>query len=67
MWKPNVRRVRAVVNGEHKRIYVCTRCLRSGLVERGHGCGLTKASEIDMEMPEVNTFEAEDATETQSE
>ena len=67
MWKPNVRRVRAVVTGEHKRIYVCTRCLRSGLVERGHGSGLAKASEIEMEIPEVNTFEAEDAAETQSE
>ena len=29
-WKPNLRRVKAVVNGEHKRIYVCTKCLRSG-------------------------------------
>ena len=33
-WKPNLRRVKAVVNGEHKRIYVCTKCLRSGKVER---------------------------------
>ncbi len=33
-WKPNLRRVNAVVNGEHKRIYVCTKCLRSGKVER---------------------------------
>ena len=32
MWKPNIRRVRAIVNGEHKKIYVCTRCLRSGKV-----------------------------------
>ena len=37
MWKPNIRRVRAIVNGEHKRVYVCTRCLRSGKVERGYG------------------------------
>ncbi|MCL2046220.1 MAG: 50S ribosomal protein L28 [Oscillospiraceae bacterium] len=34
MWKPNIRRVRAVVNGATKRIYVCTRCLRSGKVTR---------------------------------
>ena len=33
-WKPNLRRVKAVVNGEHKKIYVCTKCLRSGKVER---------------------------------
>ena len=33
-WKPNLRRVKAVVNGEHKRIYVCTKCLRSVKVER---------------------------------
>lgn len=33
-WKPNLRRVKAVVNGEHKRVYVCTKCLRSGKVER---------------------------------
>lgn len=33
-WKPNVRKVRAVVNGSVKSVYVCTRCLRSGKVER---------------------------------
>lgn len=33
-WKPNLQRVRAVVNGEVKRINVCTRCLRSGKVQR---------------------------------
>ena len=33
-WSPNLQRVRAVVNGSKKRIYVCTRCLRSGTVER---------------------------------
>ena len=31
MWKPNVR---AIVDGSPKRINVCTRCLRSGKVER---------------------------------
>lgn len=30
MWKPNVRRIRAVVNGRPMRMYACTRCLRSG-------------------------------------
>lgn len=34
MWKPNVRKVRAVVNGANKTVNVCSRCLRSGKVER---------------------------------
>ena len=33
-WKPNIQRVRALVEGEVKRVNVCTRCLRSGKVER---------------------------------
>ena len=33
-WKPNIQRVRAIVDGEVKRINVCTRCLRSGKVTR---------------------------------
>lgn len=33
-WLPNIRNVRAIVNGVPKRIKVCTRCLRSGKVER---------------------------------
>ena len=33
-WVPNIRRVKAVVDGKPKRINVCTRCLRSGKVER---------------------------------
>ena len=33
-WKPNLRKVKAVVDGEHKRINVCTKRLRSGKVER---------------------------------
>jgi len=31
-WKPNLHAVRAVVNGQNRRIKVCTRCLRSGKV-----------------------------------
>lgn len=34
MWKPNIRRVRAVVDGTPQRVYVCSRCLRSGKVQR---------------------------------
>ena len=33
-WAPNIRRVKAMVNGSPKRIDVCTSCLRSGKVER---------------------------------
>ncbi|HEX3032459.1 MAG TPA: 50S ribosomal protein L28 [Bacillota bacterium] len=33
-WKPNVQRVKALIKGTPKRIYVCTRCLRSGKVQR---------------------------------
>lgn len=33
-WAPNIRKVRAIVDGAPKRIRVCTRCLRSGKVER---------------------------------
>jgi len=31
-WKPNLHKVRAVVNKTHRTILVCTRCLRSGKV-----------------------------------
>ena len=33
-YKPNLRSVRANVDGSPKKIMVCSRCLRSGLVER---------------------------------
>ena len=33
-WKPNVKRVKAIVDGSPKYIYACTRCLRSGKVTR---------------------------------
>lgn len=33
-WKPNIRSVKAVVNGTPKTIKVCTRCLRSNKVTR---------------------------------
>ncbi len=34
MWKSNVKSVRVKVNGGAQRMYVCTSCLRTGLVER---------------------------------
>ena len=33
-WKPNVKRVKAVVNGTPCHVSACTRCLRSNKVER---------------------------------
>lgn len=33
-WAPNIRKVKAVVNGSTKKINVCTTCLKSGFVER---------------------------------
>ena len=33
-WKANLRNVKAVVDGEVKKIPVCTKCLRSGKVKR---------------------------------
>ncbi|MCP9464769.1 MAG: 50S ribosomal protein L28 [Nitrospira sp.] len=34
VFNPNLQTVRAVIDGTHKRIRVCTRCLRSGLVKK---------------------------------
>ena len=34
IWAPNVQRVRVVVDGQGTRLNVCTRCLRSGNVQR---------------------------------
>ncbi len=31
---PNLQRVRVVLDGTAKRVYVCTRCLRSGKVAK---------------------------------
>ena len=33
-WKPNIRSVKAMVNGTPKTLKVCSRCLRSGKVTR---------------------------------
>lgn len=33
-WAPNIQKVRVRVNGTPKTLNVCTRCLRSGKVER---------------------------------
>ncbi len=33
-FRPNLQRVRAVVDGATRRIWVCTRCIRDGKVEK---------------------------------
>lgn len=33
-WLPNLQRTKVVINGQTKRITVCTRCLRSGKVSK---------------------------------
>ncbi|MBR4943950.1 MAG: 50S ribosomal protein L28, partial [Peptococcaceae bacterium] len=35
-WMPNIQKVRVVVNGTPKKMNVCTRCLRSGKVQRAN-------------------------------
>jgi large subunit ribosomal protein L28 len=44
-WEVNLRRVRALVDGAPRRIWVCARCLRSGKVQK----------------PPVRTWKPEDA------
>ncbi|MBP3831511.1 MAG: 50S ribosomal protein L28 [Clostridia bacterium] len=33
-WKPNLRSVKAEIDGEVKRVHVCAKCLRNGNVKR---------------------------------
>jgi len=33
-WNPNLQRIRAVINGATRRIRVCTRCIRSGRINK---------------------------------
>ena len=33
-WKPNLRTVKADIDGEVKRIHVCAKCLKNGKVKR---------------------------------
>ncbi|MBM7623322.1 50S ribosomal protein L28 [Sporohalobacter salinus] len=34
--KPNLQKVKAMVDGSPKRIHVCTKCLKAGKVERAY-------------------------------
>jgi large subunit ribosomal protein L28 len=33
-WNPNIQRIRAIVGGAPKRLYVCTGCIKSGKVTK---------------------------------
>jgi large subunit ribosomal protein L28 len=33
-WFPNIQKVRVLVNGAAKRLNVCTRCIRSGKIQK---------------------------------
>ncbi|NLC11426.1 MAG: 50S ribosomal protein L28 [Firmicutes bacterium] len=33
-WSPNIQKVKAMIKGSPKRIAVCTKCIKSGKVER---------------------------------
>ena len=35
-WKPNLQTVRAIVDGTPTKVTACTRCLRSGKVQRAN-------------------------------
>ncbi len=33
-WKPNIQKVKAIIDGAPRRVRVCTRCLKAGKVKR---------------------------------
>ena len=33
-WLPNLQRVRVMINGEAKKMRICTKCLKSGKIEK---------------------------------
>ncbi|MBK5228427.1 MAG: 50S ribosomal protein L28 [Actinobacteria bacterium] len=33
-WNPNVQKIRVVVNGTHKRMSVCTKCIKANKVSK---------------------------------
>ena len=46
VWKPNLQRVKAIQEGTVKRIYVCTRCLRTGLVTKASREKVSRATSV---------------------
>lgn len=43
-WYPNLQRVRALVNGQARRIRVCTQCIKSNKVQKAPRGAVTTAS-----------------------
>ncbi len=33
-WRPNIQKIRALIDGAPKRVNVCTRCLKKGKVQK---------------------------------
>jgi large subunit ribosomal protein L28 len=33
-WNPNIQRIRVVMNGTHRRLHVCTSCIRAGKITK---------------------------------
>jgi large subunit ribosomal protein L28 len=33
-WRPNIQKIRAVVDGSPRRVHVCTKCIKAGKVVR---------------------------------
>jgi len=52
-FKPNVQKVKAVVNGTPCRVHACTRCLRSGKVERASRPIKALAAETQVGLQEI--------------
>lgn len=34
IWRPNLQEVRTLINGNRRKVKVCTRCIRSGAVSK---------------------------------
>ncbi len=43
VWKANIQKVRSVKNGTVKRMYVCTRCIRSGYIQKPGKTAISQA------------------------
>jgi large subunit ribosomal protein L28 len=33
-WRPNIQKIRAVIDGSPRRVHVCTKCIKAGKVVR---------------------------------
>jgi large subunit ribosomal protein L28 len=44
VWHPNLQRIRALVDGRVRNVQVCTRCLRSGKVQKAVRSGRKAAT-----------------------